>query len=226
MSKRDMFRWAAIPAALVFVGQIIPTLVWGWGVNFSTAARGAITIDHGLVSSSVVDHVAWLGWPTQVISHVLTIAPIWHFRSFPITFGVFLAAVVFLAGFACLVLYLFRTRECPQNRLLVCGFVISMSGALANSASMAVLGGVVDWVQWGFTLPMPFWPSSSSYVLDVSDMAISCGLVLIGLALMWGAVAALSKALAPVVITGTSKQIASRSGGLTKPSRPVRNSAS
>lgn len=210
MTRRAMFWWAAIPAALVVLGQIVPSVVFGQGIDFATASKGYLQASSGLrfpIVSQWGSRVANMGWPAfqyrLVFSHgyahlvsflptppqipgLVSISPTFHYTPLvdpvltPAFFVHFLITTVAMGA----LLAAWRYNVLPRSRAFTCGAALLLSGAAANLGEVALLGGAVDWLS--LVVPIPGWYSAQS-VLDVPDLAIFAGLMalVIGTAWLW-----------------------------------------
>ena len=210
MTRRVVFWWAAIPAALVVLGQIVPSVLFGQGINFATASKGYLQASSGLrfrIFSQWGSRVANMGWPAcqyrLVFSHgyahlvsflptppripgLVSISPTFHYTPLgdPVLGPVFYLHLVITLTAMVTLLAAWRYRLLPRSRALVCGVALLVSGAAANLVEVALLGGAIDWL--ALMVPIPGRYSAQS-VLDVPDLAILAGLatLVIGTAWLW-----------------------------------------
>lgn len=203
MTRRAVWWWAAIPAALVILGQIIPWKVFGQGINYATANQGYLQASNGIkypIFSRWGAQVAHMGWPALrsrlVFSHgsyhltqkltpppqvpgVVSIEPMFHYAPLGPMLYLRLAAL----AVAVVALAVSRRHQLlPLSRMVVCSASLMVSGAGANVAEVLILGGAIDWLN--FTVPLPGREYAQTF-LNVPDLAIYAGIATLAISTAW-----------------------------------------
>ncbi len=175
MTKRSMFLWAAIPAALVFLVQAAATLAFTWGQNWSKMYTHSVaTFDtYNRWLRATGQPATWLPYGRNWhISHFVVIQPVIHWNYSPFVYGLLLivaGATSNLVRLPCLFPSL-RTRAWMTASALL------WAGCVASTVSLICYHGAADWLQ------LPWIPASGWFALsgifNAADVAIVIGQVL------------------------------------------------